>query len=104
MRLICFFDGTKSEMIVINCLPYQLIRTEVKTIKPAYDMTFEKYNSKPCPAVNSPHIHGGSMKSKPNGLCHIYLLPDQIIIKLSRYLENSTKNMISTHRNTLSNS
>ena len=24
MPLICFFDGTKSEMIVINCLPYQL--------------------------------------------------------------------------------
>jgi len=22
--LTCFFDGTKSEMIVINCLPYQL--------------------------------------------------------------------------------
>jgi len=24
MRLICFCDGTKSEMIVINCLPYRL--------------------------------------------------------------------------------
>src|SRR6218665_90485 len=30
MGLICFFDGTKSEMIVINCLPYQLTQTEVK--------------------------------------------------------------------------
>src|SRR6218665_3346907 len=30
MPLICFFDGTKSEMIVINCLPYQLIKTEVE--------------------------------------------------------------------------
>src|SRR6218665_259396 len=30
ISLICFFDGTKSEMIVINCLPYQLIKTEVE--------------------------------------------------------------------------
>jgi len=27
MPLICFFDGTKSQMIVINCLPYQLTQT-----------------------------------------------------------------------------
>ena len=37
MRLICFFDGTKSQMIVINCLPDQLIQTEVKIVNPAYD-------------------------------------------------------------------
>jgi len=30
MPLICFFDGTKSEMIVINCLGYQLVQTEVE--------------------------------------------------------------------------
>ena len=44
------------------------------------------------------------MKSKPNGLCHIYLVPDHIIIKLSRYVENSTKDMIPKHRNILFNS
>jgi len=37
MPLICFFDGTKSEKIVINCLPYQLVQTEVKIVNPAYD-------------------------------------------------------------------
>jgi len=31
----------------------------------------------------------------------IYLMSDPIILKLSRYLENSTNNMISTHRNIL---
>src|SRR6218665_2427559 len=30
MQLICFFDGTKREMIVINFLPCQLIQTEVE--------------------------------------------------------------------------
>src|SRR6218665_136502 len=35
---------------------------------------------------------------------HIYRLPDHIIIKLSRYLENSTKNMVPAHCNTLFNS
>jgi len=29
MSLICLFDGSKSEMIVINCLGYQLVQTEV---------------------------------------------------------------------------
>jgi len=38
-------------MIVTNCLPYQLIQTEVKIVNPAYVMTRENYNSKPCPAV-----------------------------------------------------
>jgi len=37
MRLICFFDGTKSEMIVINSLLYQLIQTSI--------MTSEKYKT-----------------------------------------------------------
>ena len=41
-------------------------------------------------------IHGGSMKSKPNCLRHICLMSDHIIIKLARYLENSTKDMIPT--------
>jgi len=27
LPLICFLDGTKSQMIVINCLPYQLTQT-----------------------------------------------------------------------------
>src|SRR6218665_1727804 len=49
------------------------------------------------------NVHGGSMKSKPNCLCHIYLMPDRIIPKLSRYLENSIKNMIPTHGNILFN-
>jgi len=31
-------------------------------------------------------------------------MPDHIIIKLSRYLEKSTKNMIPTHRSILFNS
>src|SRR6218665_514922 len=44
-------------------------------------------------------LHGGSVKTKPNCLCHIYLMPNHIILKLSRYLENSTSNMIPTHRN-----
>src|SRR6218665_3920231 len=52
MRLTCFFDGTKSQMIVINCLPYQLIHTEVKIVN--QHISPEKYNSNPCPAVN-PH-------------------------------------------------
>ncbi len=39
------------------------------------------------------YVHGGSVKSKPNCLCHIYLMPNQIILRLSRYLENSTINM-----------
>jgi len=30
------------------------------------------------------YLHGGSIKSKPNSLCHIYLMPDRIILKLSR--------------------
>ena len=29
-----------------------------------------------------------SIKTKPNCLCHIYRMPDRIILKLSRYLEN----------------
>ena len=33
----------------------------------------------------------------------IYIMPDHIILKLSRYLENSTNNMIPTHRNILFN-
>jgi len=39
----------------------------------------------------APIVHGGSMKCKPNGLCHniIYILPDHIILKLPIYLENT---------------
>jgi len=48
-------------------------------------------------------IRGDSIKREPNCLCHIYLKPDHIILKLSRYLENSTKNMIPTFRNILFN-
>jgi len=48
------------------------------------------------------YIDGGSMKSKPNCLCYIYVMPDHIILKLSRYLDNSTKNMIPTHCKMLS--
>jgi len=33
------------------------------------------------------HIHGVSIKTKPGCLYHIYLMPDRIILKLSRYLE-----------------
>src|SRR6218665_3019058 len=43
-------------------------------------------------------------KSKPNCLWHIYLMLDHILLKLFTYLENSTKNMIPTHRNILFNS
>src|SRR6218665_3151898 len=32
------------------------------------------------------YIHGVSIKAKPNCLCHICLMPDHIILKLSRYL------------------
>jgi len=38
------------------------------------------------------YVHGDSIKSKPNCLCHIYLMLDHITLKLSRYLENSTNN------------
>jgi len=48
-------------------------------------------------------ISTGSLKNKPNCLCHIYLMPDHIILKLSRYLENSTNNKIPTHHNILFN-
>jgi len=49
-------------------------------------------------------IHVDSIKSKPNRLCHIYLTPPvHIILKLSRYLENSTNKMIPTYRNILFN-
>src|SRR6218665_2923880 len=34
LPLICFFDGTKREMIVINCFPYQLIQTKWKGFGP----------------------------------------------------------------------
>src|SRR6218665_11850 len=34
------------------------------------------------------NLHGVSIKTKPNCLCHIYRMPDRIILKLSRYLEN----------------
>src|SRR6218665_2988356 len=45
------------------------------------------------------YIHDDSIKSKPNCLCHIYLIPDHIISKLSRCLENSTNNTIPECRN-----
>src|SRR6218665_1879544 len=32
------------------------------------------------------NLHGVSIKTKPNCLCHIYRMPDRIILKLSRYL------------------
>jgi len=49
-------------------------------------------------------LHGVSIKkTKPNCLCHIYLILDHIIIKLCRYLDHSTKNMIPTYRNILFN-
>lgn len=38
------------------------------------------------------NIHGVSVKTKLNCLCRIYVMPDHIIIILSRYLDNSTKN------------
>ena len=47
------------------------------------------------------YIHGDSIKTKPNCLCHIYLMPDHIILKLSSYLENWTNKMIPTIRNIL---
>src|SRR6218665_3406533 len=43
----------------------------------------------------------GSIKSI--SLCHINLVSHHIKQKFSRYLENSTKNMIPTHRNILFN-
>src|SRR6218665_1891572 len=44
-------------------------------------------------------IHGGSIKTKPNCLCHIYSILDRTILKFYRYLENSTSNMIPTNHN-----
>jgi len=49
------------------------------------------------------YVLGGSIKSKPNCVCQIYLILYYIILKLSRYLENSTNNNIPTHRNILFN-
>jgi len=54
--------------------------------------------------IMSHYTHGGSMKSKPNGFCHIYRLPDHIKIKFPRCLESLTKNMIPTYRNISFNS
>ena len=34
----------------------------------------------------------GDSITKPNCLCHVYFILDHIIIKLSRYLDNSTRN------------
>jgi len=34
------------------------------------------------------NIHGDSIKTKQNCLCHIYLMPGDTILKLSRYLDN----------------
>src|SRR6218665_305435 len=48
-------------------------------------------------------LHGDSIKTKPNCFCHIYLILYHIIIKLSRYLDNSTRNMIPTYQNILFN-
>jgi len=50
---------------------------------------------------NKTNIHGDTIKCKPNCLCHIHvhLIPDHIILKLSRYLANSTKHMNPKHRN-----
>ena len=42
----------------------------------------------PAGPVDRNKIHDVSIKTKPNCLCHIYLLSDGIILKLSRYLEN----------------
>jgi len=42
------------------------------------------------------------LKGKPNCLHHIiYLMLNHVILKLSRYLSNSTNNTIPTHRNIL---
>jgi len=49
------------------------------------------------------NLHGDSIKSKPNCLCHIYLTLDHIILTLSGYVENSTKNTIPTYRKILFN-
>src|SRR6218665_3770571 len=38
-------------------------------------------------AKKATYLHCVSIKIKPNCLCHIYLMPDRIILKLSRYLE-----------------
>ena len=48
-------------------------------------------------------MHGDSIKSQPNCLCHIYLIPDRNILKLLRHLDNSTNNKIPTHRNIVFN-
>jgi len=47
-------------------------------------------------------LNGDSIKTKPNCLCHKYLILDHIIMTLSKYLDNSTKNMIPTYRNIFS--
>jgi len=41
-------------------------------------------------------IFGDSVKGKQNSLCHKYLTPDHVTLKLSSCLENSTNNMIPT--------
>src|SRR6218665_6000 len=43
-------------------------------------------------------LYGDSIKVSQT-VCIIYLMPDHITLKLSRYLENSTNTMIPTHRN-----
>ena len=46
-------------------------------------------------------LHGVSIKTKPNCLCHTYRMSDRIILKLSRYLENWTNNIMPTFRDIL---
>jgi len=33
-------------------------------------------------------VHGDSIKNKSNSLCHLYVMPDHITLKLSTCLEN----------------
>src|SRR6218665_3266512 len=61
MILICFFDGTKSEITVINtdrsedCQPSHGLLYSSKAM--TQHMTPEKYSSKLCPAVNPTYIN-----------------------------------------------
>src|SRR6218665_1703981 len=99
---ILFERANLSVYLTAHCSSTQLI---YYTWKPSIELfqNYTKHFKITKTPIKPQHIHGGSIKSKPNCLCHIYLMPDHIILKLSRYLENTINNMIPIHRSILFN-
>src|SRR6218665_1004278 len=98
----CAVNGTDFHSFDIMLLLYKNYIYDVlhALLQPACRLKFSLFRHT---AAWVYYLHGGSMKSKPNCLCHIYLMHDHIKLKLSRELENSTKNMITASHNLLFN-